>query len=383
MNALKYITLGLAVMVSCTNKQGEDQLVSDNITSQVKNSVVLSSEQISAIKLKSGHIEERNLKHVIRANGYLDVPPQNQAVISPMITGYVKKINFLVGDNVKKGQVMAELESMEFIDLQQQFIELNARMEFLKEDYNRQKLLRDQDAVSKKKFLMAEVDYKTAVSTLDGLKAKLNLLGVDFEKLNQGNIEPRILMRAPISGSVKGMNTLIGRHVDPSEEIFEIVNPEHLHLELSVYEQDVPKVKKGQKVWFKVPNQADSVFEGEVFLVGKNLTENKRSINVHVHIHGDESQFTVGMYANASIVLEDHPSPALPVTAVVVDGSNKYVFKKSEDAKGKIVFEKVPVFTGIESDGLIELTSMKGLSLSDDIVVDGAFYLLNAFTAGE
>ena len=383
MNALKYITLGLAVMVSCTNKQGEDQLVSDNITSQVKNSVVLSSEQISAIKLKSGHIEERNLKHVIRANGYLDVPPQNQAVISPMITGYVKKINFLVGDNVKKGQVMAELESMEFIDLQQQFIELNARMEFLKEDYNRQKLLRDQDAVSKKKFLMAEVDYKTAVSTLDGLKAKLNLLGVDFEKLNQGNIEPRILMRAPISGSVKGMNTLIGRHVDPSEEIFEIVNPEHLHLELSVYEQDVPKVKKGQKVWFKVPNQADSVFEGEVFLVGKNLTENKRSINVHVHIHGDESQFTVGMYVNASIVLEDHPSPALPVTAVVVDGSNKYVFKKSEDAKGKIVFEKVPVFTGIESDGLIELTSMKGLSLSDDIVVDGAFYLLNAFTAGE
>ena len=383
MNALKYITLGLAVMVSCTNKQGEDQLVSDNITSQEKNSVVLSPEQISAIKLKSGHIEERNLKHVIRANGYLDVPPQNQAVISPMITGYVKKINFLVGDNVKKGQVMAELESMEFIDLQQQFIELNARMEFLKEDYNRQKLLRDQDAVSKKKFLMAEVDYKTAVSTLDGLKAKLNLLGVDFEKLNQGNIEPRILMRAPISGSVKGMNTLIGRHVDPSEEIFEIVNPEHLHLELSVYEQDVPKVKKGQKVWFKVPNQADSVFEGEVFLVGKNLTENKRSINVHVHIHGDESQFTVGMYANASIVLEDHPSPALPVTAVVVDGSNKYVFKKSEDAKGKIVFEKVPVFTGIESDGLIELTSMKGLSLSDDIVVDGAFYLLNAFTAGE
>jgi cobalt-zinc-cadmium efflux system membrane fusion protein len=383
MNSIKYITIVFAFMISCTNKKTADQIQIESTKVKNDNSVILSAEQISVIKLKFGHIEERNLTNVIKANGYLDVPPQNQAVISPMITGYVRKINFLVGDNVKKGQIMAELESMEFIDLQQQYIELKSRLEFLKEDYDRQKILRDQDAVSKKKFLMAEVDYKTAASTLDGLTSKLNLLGVDFEKLNEGKIESSLFMRAPISGSVKRMNTVLGKHVDPSEEVFEIINPEHLHLELSVYERDVPKVKKGQKVWFKVPNQADNIFEGEVFLVGKNLTEDKRSINVHVHIHGDESRFTVGMYANASIVIDDQPTPALPVTAVVVEGSNNYVFKSTEIVPGEISFKKIPVYTGIESDGLVELTSMRDLSFNDEIVIEGAFYLLNAFAKVE
>ena len=230
---------------------------------------------------------------------------------------------------------------------------------------------------------MAEVDYKIATSNLEGLKAKLKLLGVSFDKLNRGKIDSRILLKASISGSVKKLNTVIGKHIDPSEEIFEIVNPEHLHLELSVYEKDAIYVKKDQKVWYKIPNLKDHIFEGEVFLVGKDLSEDKRSINVHVHINEDEAEFTVGMYVNASIVVQDSPSYTLPVTAVVVDGPKKYIFKKSENSAGKIVFSKIPVFTGLESEGLVELTSMDGINLEDDIVIDGAFYLLNAFTGSE
>lgn len=383
MNKLRYIIFVLILSMACSNEKEQDQTEVKATTSGSVNSVDLTPGQVSAIKLRLGHIEKRNLTNVIKANGYLDVPPQNNAVISPMITGYVRKINFLVGDNVKKGQTMAELESMDYIDMQQQYIELNARIAFLKEEYDRQKLLREQDAVSKKKYLMAEVDHKIAISTLDGLISKLNLLGVNFNKLNEGKIEPRILLKAPISGSVKKLNTVIGKHVDPSEEIFEIVNPEHLHLELNVYEKDVIKVKKGQKVLYKIPNLKEHIFEGKVFLVGKDLSEDKRSINVHVHIDEDEAQFTVGMYVNASIVIEDTPSYTLPVTAVVVDGTKEYIFKRSEISTERIVFSKFPVITGLESDGLIELTSMDDLTLEDDIVIDGAFYLLNAFTEGE
>ncbi|MCK5470916.1 MAG: efflux RND transporter periplasmic adaptor subunit [Cyclobacteriaceae bacterium] len=383
MNKLRYIIFVLILSMACSNEKEQDQTEVKATTSGSVNSVDLTPGQVSAIKLRLGHIEKRNLTNVIKANGYLDVPPQNNAVISPMITGYVRKINFLVGDNVKKGQTMAELESMDYIDMQQQYIELNARIAFLKEEYDRQKLLREQDAVSKKKYLMAEVEHKIAISTLDGLISKLNLLGVNFNKLNEGKIEPRILLKAPISGSVKKLNTVIGKHVDPSEEIFEIVNPEHLHLELNVYEKDVIKVKKGQKVLYKIPNLKEHIFEGKVFLVGKDLSEDKRSINVHVHIDEDEAQFTVGMYVNASIVIEDTPSYTLPVTAVVVDGTKEYIFKRSEISTERIVFSKFPVITGLESDGLIELTSMDDLTLEDDIVIDGAFYLLNAFTEGE
>ncbi len=379
-NRLTYILIISLFLLACSDNNKEKNLEKVEVTSSDNNLVILSSEQISALKIKYGHIEKRNLNNVIKANGYLDVPPQNKAVISPMITGYVKKINFLVGSNVKKGQIMAELESMEFIDLQQQFVELSARISFLKEEYERQHILLDGGGASKKSYLLAEVNYKTATSNLMGLKSKLKLLKADFKLLKNGEINSSILIKAPISGSVIKMNTVIGKHVDPSEEMFEIVNPEHLHLELNVYEKDMIKVKEGQKVWFKIPNLKNKIFEGEVFLVGKDLSEDKRSINVHVHIDEEGGQFTVGMYANASIVIDDAPALTLPITAVVMDGVNEYVFKKEESTSEGTTFTKYPIITNAESDGLIEITSIGDLTLSDNIVIDGAFYLLNSFT---
>ncbi len=381
MNILRYHIFLLIVVMSCSGEREDTSSAKESVPTANKNSIVLSQQQASTIKLTTGRIENRNLTNIVKANGYLDVPPQNKAVISPMITGYVRKINFLVGDNVRKGQIMAELESMEFIDLQQEYVELKARIEYLKDDYERQKVLREQDAVSKKKFLMAEIDYKTAIATLDGLRSKLKMLGVNFDKLDTGKIESTILLRAPISGSVKSQDTMVGRHVDPSEEIFEIVNSDHLHLELSVYEKDVIHIKKGQKVWFRIPSLNNHIFEGAVFLVGRDLSEDKRSINVHVHIQ-EETGFTVGMYANASIVVEDNPTFALPVTAVVVDGNNKYVFRKKKLSDDQLVFERMSVITGLESEGLIEINNMQDFSVDDEIVIDGAFYLLNAFEEG-
>jgi len=237
--------------------------------------------------------------------------------------------------------------------------------------------------VSRKQFLTVEADYKTALSTFDGLKSKLSLIGVNFDALGQGNIDQRFSLRSPITGSVKKMNTVVGRFAAPSEELFEIVDTDHLHLELNVYEKDVLKVKKGQRVWFKVPSQATTIYEGEVLLVGQDLSEDKRAIDVHVHIHGNTSDFTVGMYANASIVIEDNPSFTLPVTAIVTEGTNKYLFKKETPSGEGVMFTKVQVYTGIESEGLIELSSIDQLTEEDDIVIDGAFYLLNAFSGNE
>jgi cobalt-zinc-cadmium efflux system membrane fusion protein len=373
----------MLLTVACSEQKKHASDETDVISPSAENTVVLNPEQVSAINIKTGHIAKINMKNVIKANGYFDVPPQNNAVVSPMISGYVRQINFLIGDNVKKGQVLAELESMEFIDIQQQYVETNARLAFLKEEYDRQIMLQENDAVSRKQFLTVEADYKTTLSTFDGLKSKLSLIGVNFQTLGDGKIEPRFSLRSPINGSVKKMNTVVGRFAAPSEELYEIVDTDHLHIELSVYEKDVLKVKKGQKVWFKVPSQAAAIYEGEVFLVGQDLSEDKRAINVHVHIHENSADFTVGMYANASIEVEDNPSYTLPVTAIVTEGANKYLFQKEIPSGGGIAFKKVQVFTGIEADGLIELVSMDQLTETDEIVIDGSFYLLNAFSGNE
>ena len=231
--------------------------------------------------------------------------------------------------------------------------------------------------------MQAEVDYQIAISTLDALAAKLKLLGTNLSQLDQKRIQSKIFLKAPISGSVNKMNVQIGKHVDPQEEIYELINTDHLHLELNVYQKDIPKVKKGQKVRFYISSLGNKAFNGEVFLVGKDLSEEKRSINVHVHFDDDEADFTVGMYGTASVIIDENPMYTLPVTAVVVDGNAKYVFKKLNTADNKSTFQKVEITTGLESDGFLELTSMSELTLEDEIVTDGAFYLLNAFSESE
>ncbi len=381
MKTVTYITFASMLVMACPGKQESN---STEQPSEVNKSVSveLTPDQIAALKLQSGHITKRNVSDIVQANGYLDVPPQNKAVINPMINGYVRKVNFLVGDNVKKGQTMAELESMDFIDLQQQYLELMAKASFLKEEYDRQILLSEENAISKKKLLTAKADYQVTKATLEGVRSKLRLLGANFKTLDEGTFETMVSLIAPISGSVKKLNIVTGEYVDSKEELFEIVNPDHLHLELSVYEKDMYKVKKGQKVMFQLPSLHSSIIEGEVFLVGQDLSEDKRSINVHVHISGDESNFSVGMYANATIVTSDKSTFTLPITAIVTEGGQKYVFKKEAITSEKTAYHKIPVTTGIESDGFIELLKMDGLGLDDDIVIDGAFYLLNAFTEG-
>jgi cobalt-zinc-cadmium efflux system membrane fusion protein len=176
---------------------------------------------------------------------------------------------------------------------------------------------------------------------------------------------------------------VIGRHVDPSEEIYEIVNAEHLHLELSVYEKDITKIRKGQSVWFTIPNVKHERYAGEVFLVGKDLAEDKRSINVHVHFNENEGAFAVGMYANASIAVSESEVNALPETAIVVDGEKEFVFRKVSSDSESITFEKISVETGIEAGGFVELLATEQLRANDEFVVNGAFYLLNAFSGVE
>ena len=337
-----------------------------------------SKSQTDAIGIKTGSIQQVEMSEIVKANGYLEVPPQYTAVISPMITGYVRKINFIIGDDVGKGQVMAELESMEFIDLQQQFIENNSRLKFLENDFERQKLLRAEDAVSEKKYLLAESQFLTLKANLDALTTKLVLLGANIEQLKKGQFQNRILLKSPISGSVKSLDITLGQHVDPTEEVYEVIDPSHLHLELNVYEKDISKIRKGQHVTFSFPALKDSVFHGEVFLVGSDLSEVKRSANVHVHIHENPESIRAGMYATAKIQVDSTKSLAIPSSAIAQEGNTSLIFSITRDDM-EYSFERIPVTTGLEVDGMVELLSLEDRFINRDIVVSGAFHLLTAF----
>ena len=386
MNYLKNITLPILLIflfAACqpeSEPSGDEAVAADSIT---ENAIILSDRQMKTINLKTGKINKRNIKNEIKATGYIHIPPHYTAAISTYVDGYVKSSRFLVGDYVKRGQTLAVLENPDYIDIQKTYMEAQSQINYLQNEYERQEALSRENINAKKDLIKAEAEYKKALALYNSTREKLKLLKINLNDVEKGNFTSLIHLTSPISGYISAVNCMIGKYVSPSHQLFEVINKEHLHLELKVYEKDALKIKKGQKVKFSVPSINSETFPAEVYLVGQSLEGSERVITVHAHIDDQfEDQFISNMYVNASIVIDDDYQNSLPEQAIVRDGQNSYVFIKDEENNGKTRFNRIQVNTGSSKDGYIAVSSLDEMKDNVEVVTEGAFYLLTALQNG-
>ena len=302
--------------------------------------------------------------------GKIDVPPQYRAKITPFIGGYVKSSQFLVGDKVAKGQVLVTLENTEYLDIQKDYVEVAEQIGYLKSEYERQKTLYDEKITSQKNYLKAESDYKKAFGMYQSLKKKLQLLNISPAQVEKGNLTSVITLYAPITGDVTQMNANVGMFMSPSDIILEIVDIEHLHVELNVFEKDLGKLFIGQEVVTYTNNDPKNKHLAEILLIGKDLGED-RSTEVHCHFEDYDKTLIPGTYMNAEVQIKANNSFVLPEDAVVSFENKKYAFVK----KSAKEFEMIPVETGVVENGFIEVLNGKQLA-NETFVQKGAYTLL-------
>lgn len=366
-----YTILILTLVLGCKNQEAEA-----NDLEKSKLQITVSHEQFESGELMLGEVEERNFPVTVQATGIIEVPPQNKAVVSAFIGGYVKDTPLLIGDEVKKGQLLLTIENPEFVTLQQNYLETRQQLSFLKAEYERQKQLIAENISSQKSFLKAESDYKGKLAIYNGLKQKLKMLNFSIEKVEEGNIRSVANIYAPIIGSITEMNVTKGMYVSPSDEILEITDNDHIHLELSVFEKDIMQLRKGQKIWFTIPEASEELFEAEVYLIGTNIEKN-RTIKVHGHlVDEDKHTFLTGMFVNSSIVTSTTLKKALPSVALAEIDNAYYALKLISENDATYVFEKVMIKPGQEFDGFTSLESFEGSDGESRFLIKGAFPLL-------
>ena len=313
-------------LISCgkSEKQQETEVSSIEIAD---NSIKITKSQFEGEKMTLKKMEKVSFPIFIRTTGMIDVPPSNRAAISTFIGGYIKSSPFLIGDKVKKGQALVTIENLDFIEMQQEYIEITEQLKYLKSDYDRQKELYSEKITSEKSFLKAESNYKQALAMHNGLKKKLKLLNFNITSIENGNLTSIATIYSPISGSITDVNVSIGTFVSPSDKIMEIVNTDHIHLELKVFEKDILKVKEGQKVIFRMPESLNKSFVGVIHLIGKSIDEN-RMVQVHAHIENEyKHNFIVGMFVESDIVIDDIATKALPENAITDSNGKSYLLK--------------------------------------------------------
>ncbi len=355
----------LLFLLFLTSCQSTTKKVDEEIIIQDENTKTITAAQFKNMGLEIGDLETVEFAETIAVNGMVDVPPENVAMVSLPVVGFVKTLthNVLPGQYVTKGSVLATAQSMDAVQLQQDYLEKFTQHDFLQKELERQRELATEDATSTRKLQEAENNFRINKALLSTFAAKLKILGVSLEKLQNGNISTTLPVIAPFSGYVKAVNINTGSNFTPQDVLFELVSKQHLHVELSVFEKDAYKIKVGQTVVFNDPRIGGRV-EGKIFLVGKVFDATTKAMNVHVHLTNEaaEQRLIPGQFISASVQTDNRSANVLPESAISREGDKRYVYMLDNQGSDLVIFKKISVETGVVQNEKIEILSPQTLS---------------------
>jgi membrane fusion protein, heavy metal efflux system len=361
-------TIGIAFLVMSCSTKNETSLPVDSPL--LENSVSLTPGQFKNAGITLGNLEKKSISRLLKVNGRIDVPPQNMISVSVPMGGYLKYTKLLPGMHVNKGEVIAIMEDQQYIQLQQDFLLAKARQNFTSNEFQRQKELNESKSTSDKVFQKTESDFITEKINVKSLSERLKLIGINPEQLDENSISKSINIYSPIAGYVSHVNVNIGKYTQPSEVLFELINPADIHLALTLFEKDLAKISIGQKVIAYTNGQPDKKYECEIILIGQNLSAD-RSTEVHSHFEKYDKSLLPGMYMNAEIELKNNMVYALPEEAIVRYENKQYIFISQSERS----YNLTEVKTGDIENGYVEI--MEGETLvKNKIVVSGTYSLL-------
>lgn len=369
MKRILIIISGLFVLSSC-GREKDPEAGSNAIADE--GAVVLTEAQFKSAGIEVGKLERRSLSTILKLNGKIDVPPQNMVSVSTPFGGFLRSTQLLPGMHIKKGEVIATMEDQQYIQLQQEYLTARSKLTFAENEYRRQKELNLSKASSDKVFQQAEMDYTSRKIEVSALAEKLRLININPESLNESNLSRSINLYSTIDGYVSKVNVNIGKYVNPSDILFELINPLDIHLNLKVFEKDLDKLSIGQKLLAFNNNQPDIKYHCEVILISQDLSAD-RSAEVHCHFENYDKTLFPGMYMNAELELKSSNVASINEDAIVNHVGKDLVFV----AKGNNTFELLEIKKGASENGFTEINSVDGKDISGfQFVTKGAYSIL-------
>ncbi|SKB41924.1 RND family efflux transporter, MFP subunit [Sphingobacterium nematocida] len=363
----------------------------------------LNKEQIASVGIIWSGLEFRNLSSTIKVNGQLSVPNNNKANATSLYGGVIKSLTVQLGDYVRKGQTIATITNPQFIQLQEEYLTVLSQIVLAEQELQRQQELNASNAGAGKNLQAAKTTMNTLRTRRASLQQQIELMGIDVGNLSNGNLRSSLLVKSPINGTVSNVFAKIGSYVDVSSPVIEIVDNSLLHLDLQVFEKDLPKVKIGQVIDFTLTNNPGMTYKAKVFRIGASFENESKSVAVHCNVLGNKDGLIDGMNTIGLLDLSGEKLLAVPNDAIVEADGKYYIFvltdKEGEahhDEEGhahaegeghghshaadtkkeeSINFEKIEVAKGVSELGYTAITPVSELAKDTQVVTKGAFFI--------
>jgi len=333
---IKIIVWGLIILASCDSKKNESiNQPAATRTQEIK----LTAEQKQNAGINLGEIVQHEMGEEVKCAGLVDVPPVSIALVSLPIAGYVKTtFELLPGKKVSKGQVLATITSLDYIQMQQEYLQAMSALGLSNVEKSRQQVLSNEEVGSKKKFQQAEVDQVNLQTQVKALSLKLEVIGCDMKALAKGNMNALLAVKSPIDGYIEEQYLAIGKYVTPTDILVKIVGTLDKHVEIKVFEKDLSKLKLGQTILVETEGLSA---KAKIFLIGQQVNLETRTTSVHGHFEkmADEKLFTVGQFVSAKITVGSKTVSAVPQAALARVGKAGFIYIESSTG----IVKQIPV----------------------------------------
>lgn len=372
-----WVLLSFIIMLGgCSSPAPENAGISGEVAND---DIVLSQEQMTLAGLKTGRLTDTIVSALLPLTGFVDVPPGHRYLTGTYFSGKVAAIHVKLGQQLRKGDALLSLENPEFLTFQQDYLEATGTTAALRQDYERQQTLAAGNVASQKELQAVSAAWNAAEARLSALKAKLQLLQIDTERLNSGNLSSLITLRAPVSGVVAAIAVTGGQWLNPETTAVELVDLSQLQLRMEVFEKDLAQIQNGQKVLITVPGKENQTFTGTISQISPQIGMDSRSAGVVAAIDRPWPEtLRPGMFVRAGVAASSLPVQCLPSTAVAEADETFYVLQKTGTNSAGIVFRKVEVKPQLTAGSVTALNFIDKPLPEAEFLLNGVFQLIQS-----
>lgn len=297
-------------------------------------------------------VKTGSFKNYIEIQGKVDAEKNVQ--VNPEAQGVLTKVYATIGQNVSKGQVLAQIDDAV---LRQNIAQLQTSLDLATNLFNRQKNLWDQK-------IGTEVQFLNAKSQKDGLERQMDVLKQQASMYK---------IKAPISGTVDQMDYKVGQAVQPGVPGIRIVNADDLKAKALVSETYAGRINQGDEVMVILPDAQDTV-KTKISFASKTIDAMSRSFNVEVKLPSRKN-FRPNMIAVLKIVdYSNNEAEIVPIKAIQKSERGEYLMiaeagkaKKVEVKVGNVYDGKAEILSGIKDGDKVITVGLNGLNEGDAV----------------
>jgi cobalt-zinc-cadmium efflux system membrane fusion protein len=341
--------------------------------------VELGPEMLARLMIRTAATSVRVLPAELLTTGMVDFEQDRLAHVTPRIPGRVEAVEADLGDEIRKGQVLAVINSIELGQAKSDYLQATAHEEVSRQNFEREEGLFAERISSEKEMLVARAAHLEAIARLRNAEETLRLYGLSnqqIETLNYEDGQASLLpVRSPLSGRVVEKHVTIGELVTPERNMFTIADLGHVWIWIDVYEQDLRNVHLEDDVAVAADAYPDELFGGKVSYLSDQVDAGTRTVRARIDVDNPEHKLRPGMFVRVTLS-DPHsdstdlkPSLVVPVGAVQRDGEEFIVFVTLGNGR----FARHEVTVGRTAGEFTEILS--GLDPTDTVVVEGAFIL--------